>query len=71
MNGPLPSQDIELVLDTARADLAEQTTALAQDINALQLLVGAPIDPAFLPNSIDEAAGVVAAPSIAVSSTSR
>ena len=33
------------MLDTAKADLAQQTTALAQDVNALQLLVGAPVDP--------------------------
>ena len=40
---------------TAQADLAEQRTALAQDVNALQLLVGAPVDAALLPASIDEA----------------
>lgn len=50
----------EQVLFTAQADLAEQRTALAQDINALQLLVGAPVDAAFLPRSISEAAATVA-----------
>jgi len=44
------------VLTTAQSDLAQQTTAVAQDVNALQLLVGAPIAPALLPASIDEAA---------------
>ena len=61
--GIAPRTDLrqaQLTLDTARADVAAQTTALAQDINALQLLVGAPIDPGLLPNSIDEAAAAVA-----------
>jgi multidrug efflux system outer membrane protein len=61
--GIAPRTDLrqaELVLDTAKADLAQQTTALAQDVNALQLLVGARVDPALLPGSIDEAAATVA-----------
>jgi multidrug efflux system outer membrane protein len=61
--GIAPRTDLrqaELVLDTAKADLAQQATALAQDVNALQLLVGAPVDPSLLPNSIDEAAATVA-----------
>lgn len=64
LNGGIaPRTDLrqaQLTLDTARADVAQQTTALAQDINALQLLVGAPIDPANLPNSIDEAGATLA-----------
>lgn len=61
--GIAPRTDLrqaEQVLEGARADVAEQTTALAQDVNALQLLVGAPIDPALLPGSIEEAAPTVA-----------
>jgi multidrug efflux system outer membrane protein len=61
--GIAPRTDLrqaEQVLETARADVAAQTTALAQDVNALQLLVGAPIDPANLPRSIEEAAATVA-----------
>ncbi|WP_299429056.1 efflux transporter outer membrane subunit [Sphingomonas bacterium] len=61
--GIAPRTDLrqaELVLDTAKADLAQQTTLLAQDVNALQLLVGAPVDPALLPASIDEAAATLA-----------
>ena len=61
--GIAPRTDLrqaQLTLDTARADVAAQTTALAQDINALQLLVGAPVDPSLLPHSIDEAAATVA-----------
>lgn len=61
--GIAPRTDLrqaEQVLEGARADLAEQRTALAQDVNALQLLVGAPIDPALLPASLDEAAPTIA-----------
>jgi multidrug efflux system outer membrane protein len=61
--GIAPRTDLrqaQQVLETARADVAEQTTALAQDVNALQLLVGAPIDPALLSSSIDEAGPTVA-----------
>jgi multidrug efflux system outer membrane protein len=57
--GVAPRTDLaqaQIVLTTAQSDLAQQTTAVAQDVNALQLLVGAPIDPALLPASIDEAA---------------
>lgn len=61
--GIAPRTDLrqaEQVLEGARADVAEQTTALAQDVNALQLLIGAPIDPALLPGSIEEAAPTIA-----------
>ncbi len=60
--GIAPRTDLrqaEQILATARADVATQTTALAQDVNALQLLVGAPVDPALLPGSIEEAAVTV------------
>lgn len=43
------------ILSQGQASLARQRTLVAQDINALQLLVGAPIDPALLPSSIDQA----------------
>lgn len=59
LNGGIaPRTDLrqaELTLHTAEADVAAQTTAVAQDGNALQLLVGAPIDPALLSSSIEEA----------------
>lgn len=61
--GIAPRTDLrqaEQILEGARADLAVQTTALAQDVNALQLLVGSPIAEALLPRSIDEAAPRVA-----------
>ncbi|MDB5698097.1 MAG: transporter [Alphaproteobacteria bacterium] len=50
----------EQILETARADLANQRTAVAQDVNALQLLVGMPVDPRLLPLSIDDATPTVA-----------
>jgi multidrug efflux system outer membrane protein len=62
--GVAPRTDLlqaQQVLETARADLAEQRARRAQDANLLQLLVGAPIDPSLLPRSIDEAAASVAA----------
>lgn len=61
--GVAPRTDLdqaEQILDTAEADLARQRTAVAQDVNALQLLVGGPVDPALLAHSIDEAFGTVA-----------
>jgi multidrug efflux system outer membrane protein len=56
--GIVPRTDLrqaEITLRTAEADIAAQTTAVAQDLNALQLLVGAPIDPANLSSAIDDA----------------
>lgn len=60
--GIAPRTDLrqaEQVLATALADEARQKTALAQDVNALQLLLGAPVDPSLLPGSIDEAAATI------------
>jgi multidrug efflux system outer membrane protein len=56
--GIAPRTDLDqaqLVLAQAQSDLAEQTTALAQDVNALQALVGAPVDPTLLPTDIEDA----------------
>lgn len=50
--GIAPRTDVlqaEQILATAQEDLAQQTAALDQDVNRLELLVGAPIDPALLP----------------------
>ncbi len=61
--GVAPRTDLsqaEEILSQAQADLARQRTAVAQDVNALQLLVGAPIDRKLLPASIDEAFGTIA-----------
>jgi multidrug efflux system outer membrane protein len=61
--GIAPRTDLDQasnVLQTALSDVAQQTTAVAQDVNALQLLVGAPVDATLLPGSIDEAAPTIA-----------
>ena len=61
--GIAPRTDLrqaEQILAGAEADLAQQRTAVAQDVNALQLLVGAPIGPTLLSGSIDDAFGHIA-----------
>lgn len=61
--GVAPRTDLrqaEQILDQAQADLARQRTAVAEDVNALQLLVGAPVDTSLLAPSIDEAFGTIA-----------
>ncbi len=55
--GVAPRTDLrqaEQVLETARGDVAEQRTALAQDANVIRLLVGAEYDEALLPGAISE-----------------
>ncbi|HEY6868432.1 MAG TPA: efflux transporter outer membrane subunit [Novosphingobium sp.] len=62
--GVAPKSDMrqaEIVLHTAEADIANQTTQVAQDINALRLLVGADVAPDNLPASIADATGRIAA----------
>lgn len=61
--GVAPRTDLrqaEQILASAQADLARQRTALAQDVNALQLLTGAPLDRKLLSGSIDDAFGHIA-----------
>lgn len=61
--GIAPRTDVrqaEQVLATAEADVAALKTALAQDVNLLQLLVGAPVDPTLLPASLDEVVDSIA-----------
>jgi multidrug efflux system outer membrane protein len=60
--GIAPRTDLrqaEQILETARADAADQKTALAEDVNLLRLLVGAEVDARLLPASIDQAAPTV------------
>jgi len=52
----------QTILATAESDLARQKTAVAQDENALALLVGAPVDAALLPESIEQAGAAIADP---------
>lgn len=61
--GVAPRTDLrqaETILAQAEADEAALETAVAQDRNALQLLVGAPIDTALLPASIESIDGLLA-----------
>jgi multidrug efflux system outer membrane protein len=61
--GIAPRTDLaqaQQVLAGAQSDVAVQRTALAQDVNALRLLVGTEIDPALLSTAIEEAAPTVA-----------
>jgi multidrug efflux system outer membrane protein len=61
--GIAPKTDLlqaQQILETAQADEAQERTAVAQDVNALRLLVGAEIAPSLLPASIDEAASNIA-----------
>jgi multidrug efflux system outer membrane protein len=60
--GIAPRTDLrqaELVFYAANASVARQRTALAQDVNLLRLLIGAPVDLALLPESIEQAAPTV------------
>lgn len=60
--GVAPRTDLrqaETILLTARADIANLTTVAAQDVNALTLLVGAPVEPALLPGAIETVDGLV------------
>jgi len=69
--GIAPRTDLrqaEQILHAAEATVARQRTALAQDVNLLQLLVGIPIDPALLPASIEQAAPTVHALPAGISS---
>lgn len=53
--GIAPRTDLrqaEQILATAEADIASQKTLVAQDANLVQLLVGAPVDPALLPGDL-------------------
>jgi multidrug efflux system outer membrane protein len=56
--GVAPRTDLDqaqLILTQAQGDVAQQTTLLAQDVDALQLLVGTPVPATLLPASIDDA----------------
>jgi multidrug efflux system outer membrane protein len=69
--GVAPRTDLdqaEQILAQAQSDLAQQKTAVAQDVNALQLLVGMPIAPGLLPRSIDDAVGTISTLPAGVSS---
>jgi len=61
--GVAPRSDLsqaQTILDQARSDRAELTTQVAQDRNALELLVGGPVADAELPASIESLDGTLA-----------
>jgi multidrug efflux system outer membrane protein len=61
--GVSPRTDLtqaQTLLDQARSDRARLTTQVAQDRNALELLVGAPVADADLPASIESVDGLLA-----------
>ncbi len=62
-------QEAETVVAQAESDIENYTTRVAQDRNALELLVGAPVDPALLPASLDEIDGGIGAVPAGLSST--
>lgn len=53
---------VQTSVEGARADVAHQSTALAQAVDALQLVVGTPVDAALLPGAGDFDAGIALAP---------
>ncbi|WP_448501644.1 efflux transporter outer membrane subunit [Sphingomonas sp.] len=63
--GIVPRTDLrqaETILQQARSDVANLTTLVAQDRNALELLVGAPVADGELPTAIEVAETNLAAP---------
>ena len=51
--GKLDVHQAETTVEQARADIEANVTQVAQDRNALELLVGAPVEDALLPQSLD------------------
>ncbi len=61
--GVAPRTDLrqaETIAATARSDVANLTTIVDQDRNALDLLIGAPVAESDLPRGLDEVEGLVA-----------
>jgi len=58
--GKLDVHQAETTVEQARSDIAATVTQVAQDRNALDLLVGAPVEDALLPQSLHELTGSVA-----------
>jgi multidrug efflux system outer membrane protein len=54
--------------DTAKADVADYTTFVAQDRNALELLAGAPVPDALLPTTLGEGRQMLASLPVGLSS---
>lgn len=58
----------QTTLDTARADVADYTTYVAQDRNALELLTGAPVPEALLPKTLGDGRQTLASLPVGLSS---
>jgi multidrug efflux system outer membrane protein len=67
--GKLDVHQAETVLAQAQSDVEANTTQVAQDRNALNLLVGAPVDDALLPPTLAELSPGIAAAPAGLSST--
>jgi multidrug efflux system outer membrane protein len=69
--GIAPRSDLDQALTvqkTAEADFARQTAQVAQDRNALELLVGGPVPDVELPPTIDNALATITQPPVGISS---
>ncbi len=66
--GKLDVNEAETVQAQAEADVERYTTQVAQDRNALQLLVGSPIEDGALPRSLAEIDAAIAVPPAGLSS---
>jgi multidrug efflux system outer membrane protein len=64
----LDVSDAETILDQAQDDVARYTTQVAQDRNALDLVVGAPVPAQDLPSGLDDPATRLGAPPDALNS---
>jgi multidrug efflux system outer membrane protein len=62
------SAQAQTILANAESDLARQKTLVAQDLNLLTLLVGATVDPQYLPENIEQAGSTIGDPPTATSS---
>jgi multidrug efflux system outer membrane protein len=58
--GKLDVHQAETTVEQARSDIAAGTTQVAQDRNALDLLAGAPVEDALLPQSLQGLTGSIA-----------
>jgi len=69
LDSAVDMQDAITVVAQAQSDIAQDMTQVAQDRNALQLMVGAPIDDALLHASLDELDRTIADVPAGLSST--
>lgn len=68
LTGKLDVHQAETLVEQARSDVAANVTQVAQDRNAVNLLVGAPVEDALLPASLDNLIAGIARPPAGLSS---